>query len=830
MVDTIDSIVKGAPQPGQELKSPPTGTSPIGEDKPGDPLNHTPSSPSMIYLNMLILEASLRAQYLELRARRRKHTFFLSLLCVWLVGFGYALFFAPREDGRGVGGSVYWVVDMTEKVCFISGIVTGMLVWATGIWDRGIRWPRRWFGICNRGLRGFNCKLVVIKRSWLVEVVSTIVWFFTYGACSSKAGQYRFVEPSILREVDRELNLSHQEHPQLPFINTDEEKGGHEEDLAPGGDYVMLLLWAKPFSPSFRENWELFRSEYWERENERRALLRKKLRTRDKEVRKQQSGWFWWLPGRQRLDDRIRHASPQVDAEKSIHHHHRPSLAVKENRRTRSGSIRRGSTSAGSSRSPTPAVESEEGGMSRRGSTASNTSNKGRKKHLSSGSRSKRPGIDSRSLTPEFPSPLARESSLRPRSSSYRVYRFYRVIARPLLHANPHTRLPTCEGTAGFISVAKNCRFIQSTVHGIAESPVGETRLCFSVRSDRRILQQAYEEEGYFDPTPNMDAFADPYRRPMPTAPYSARPPSPPSILIPTPALLNANEPIKVVPNFTNTDPLALSPDDLAIITQNGQVQIAHDSAANWTYASRRTAQPILDFLYLGPSTVVRDRDWLRDNGITLLVAARDAQMAGLRLMVVDKVAEELGIQAEYVDVSGHPDLIRAFPTAVQKINDHMLRIYRDQATSAANVDVQDGQMVINKANFRRGKVLIFCETGNERSAGLVAAYLMSVFGLSLVEACQFIHFKRFCASLDESMKQLLRSYEDILVAKRTVHQYQILSKSVSAPTSSKRGFEETVEEDDSEMGGMNAASDADRFSERKPFTPFVDAQDQASR
>ncbi|KAF3061426.1 Sporulation-specific protein spo7 [Daldinia childiae] len=411
MADTIDSIVKGAPQLGQDMKSPPMGTSPIGVEKPGDPLKHTPSSPSMIYLNMLILEASLRSQYLELRARRRKHTFFLSLLCLWLAGFGYALFFAPREDGSGVGGSVYWVVDMTEKVCFISGIVTGILVWATGIWERGIRWPRRWFSICNRGLRGFNCKLVVIKRSWWVELVSLIGFFFTYGAFSSRAGQYHFVEPSILREVDRELNLGRHDHPPLPFVSTDEERGGHEEDLSPGGDYVKLLLWPKPFSPHFRENWELFRSEYWERENERRALLRTKLKARERQLAKEQNGWLWWLPGGPKAEDKAHlHGSGVGDAEKSIHHRH--SGLSKENKRTRSGSFRRASNSAGSTRSPTPPVESEEGSRSRRGSMNSITSEKRRKKHLSTSSRPKRPGVESRSVTPEFTSPLARESSI----------------------------------------------------------------------------------------------------------------------------------------------------------------------------------------------------------------------------------------------------------------------------------------------------------------------------------------------------------------------------------------------------------------------------------
>ncbi|KAI0873100.1 Spo7-like protein-domain-containing protein [Hypoxylon argillaceum] len=410
MADSLDSIVKGAPQPGHDIKASPIGTSGVDAVKPVDPLHNAPSSPSMIYLNMLILEASLRAQYLELRARRRKHTFFLSLLCVWLTGFGYALFLAPREDGSGVGGSVYWVVDMTEKVCFISGIVTGILVWATGIWDRGIRWPRRWFVISNRGLRGFNCKLVIMKRPWLVEIMSTITFFFTYGAFSNTAGQYRFVDPSILREVDRELNIGRKEHPQLPFMSSgDEEKGGHEEDLAPGGDYVKLLLTPKPFSPNFRENWEIYRNEYWERENERRALLRKRLQTRDKENAKQQSRWFWWFPGHRRMEEKPQQGIVN-DSEKN--HHHRASAIIKENKRVRSGSMRRGSISAGSTRSPTPPVESEEISVSRKTSTGSNASDKRRKKHLSTGSRSKRGGTDSQSVTPEVPSPLARGSSV----------------------------------------------------------------------------------------------------------------------------------------------------------------------------------------------------------------------------------------------------------------------------------------------------------------------------------------------------------------------------------------------------------------------------------
>lgn len=410
MADDLDSIVKGtAAQPTERAAANVATTSGVTptSGKPNDPLSHAPSSPSMIYLNLLVLEASLRAQYLELRARRRHHTFFLAILSLWIVGFGYALFFAPREDGRGLGGSVYWGVEMIEKLCFMGGIITAVLVWATGIWERGVRWPRRWFAISNRGLRAFNLKLVLAKRSWWAETLSTLGFFLTYGLFSNTAASsYQSVDPAIIREVGKEMDLAGKGHQHIPITLGDEEKGGHDEDLAPGGDYVKLLLLAKPFSPTFRENWELYRTEYWERENERRALIQAKIKSRERRLRKEFGGWFWWLPWTR--------PAPVVEKPQHAQHekvqvqHRRLSVVEREGKRPRSGSNRRGSISGHSSRSPTPTLE--EGNVSRRSSNASEK----RKKALSvSGSKAgKRPGVEPRSVTPEFLSPLARESSV----------------------------------------------------------------------------------------------------------------------------------------------------------------------------------------------------------------------------------------------------------------------------------------------------------------------------------------------------------------------------------------------------------------------------------
>jgi hypothetical protein len=438
MADELDSIVKGAPtnpHDGGLEKTVAAATTPAVDTthiKNGDPLSTTPCSQPMIYLNLLIMEASFRAQYIDLRARRRLHNFWLVILLAWVSGFTYLLFLAPREDGRGVGGSVYWVVEVSEKLCLMGGVVLSCLVWGTGIWERGVRWPRRWFGISNRGLRNFNCKLVVMRRPWWRELLASAGWYLTYGLVANTGEpNYRYVDPAILREVDQELDLAGKGHPALPILSEDEELGGncgnghgHEEDLARGGDYVKLLLLAKPFSPTFRENWELYRTDYWEKENERRGLIRFKLNERDRRLTKQLGGWLWWLPWRRRAIQAMlaKPPAPRTEGERgSLHPHHRHHAAVvgAEHKRQRSSSVRRGSVSAASSRSPTPTTELEDPTGSPVSRKASNSSDKRRKKMQASGGstsgtgsvRAKRPGVDSRSVTPDIPSPLARESS-----------------------------------------------------------------------------------------------------------------------------------------------------------------------------------------------------------------------------------------------------------------------------------------------------------------------------------------------------------------------------------------------------------------------------------
>ena len=294
----LDQIVKGAAPLGTSVPSitsrSPTpaipldnadlkAQTPVAHPNSSDPLTHLPSSPPQIYLNLLILEASLRSQYLTLRARRRQNTFFLLLLALWITSFLYALFLRPREDGSGMGGSVYWVVEMAEKVALMGGVVTAILVWGTGQWERGVRWPRRFVGTTNRGLRTINAKIVVINGPWWKEMLAHLELLFPYSILfSSHGSSHHYIDTSA--EKRGHQGVRHDDD--LNYIR--------EEDLWPGGDYIKLLLFAKPFSPDFRENWELYRTEYWEKENERRATLLRRLRKYERQLAKEEGGWLWW--------------------------------------------------------------------------------------------------------------------------------------------------------------------------------------------------------------------------------------------------------------------------------------------------------------------------------------------------------------------------------------------------------------------------------------------------------------------------------------------------------------------------------------------------------
>ena len=251
-----------------------------------------------------------------------------------------------------------------------------------------------------------------------------------------------------------------------------------------------------------------------------------------------------------------------------------------------------------------------------------------------------------------------------------------------------------------------------------------------------------------------------------------------------------------------------------------------------WKYEQRRMAQQILPFLYLGPVSAAKDRNFLQKEGITMVIAVRNIMSAHARLLG-SKAAQELGLETKMVDVAGNQELIAAFPRAIEAINSHLSAMYRQdqvRCTQAAATSQAD-------PHSTPGRVLVFCESGNERSATLVAAYIMAMYSTDLVKAIQIVQAQRFAVAFDDSLRNLLSTYEMILMAKRDIVQAdnRLLGvpggvKSTGASTGndseasrrSKRTFDETYD-DDMETDGGNVDQDHGRFETRDGSAPFQD-------
>ncbi|KAK4035417.1 protein-tyrosine phosphatase-like protein [Parachaetomium inaequale] len=349
----------------------------------------------------------------------------------------------------------------------------------------------------------------------------------------------------------------------------------------------------------------------------------------------------------------------------------------------------------------------------------------------------------------------------------------------------------------------------------------------------------------------------------LPTAPYSARPPSPPYIHVPPPLPYphlpppDSSEPAPD-PNNTNApspgsnnngggdilmtiypSPAAvhtttapnLSPADLAAITGGAShPQCARDASSGWVYESRRAAQQVLDYLYLGPASAVKDRAFLVREGITMVLCARDARFAsaagsgGMLVAGVKRAVEGMGVVVEGIDVADGRELVGAFSVAAGRVNAHVLGVQRSGG---------DG---------RRGKVLVVCETGNDRSAAVVAAYLMAMYGLDTVQAVQFMQLQRFCVALGDEFKFQLQAYGDILRARGDVgamgHYYQQQTQPQpqqqqqqpgegrggmgGGNRNGKRRIEQTMGDEGDEGHDMVVEMDDERYASRN-FAPFVD-------
>ncbi|KAH7084292.1 hypothetical protein FB567DRAFT_528755 [Paraphoma chrysanthemicola] len=284
---------------------------------------------------------------------------------------------------------------------------------------------------------------------------------------------------------------------------------------------------------------------------------------------------------------------------------------------------------------------------------------------------------------------------------------------------------------------------------------------------------------------------------------YTYRLPTPPRIIVPPPTL-TTEIPGLTVSHGGDVDLSFLRELDLADI-------ISKNTLLDWAYERRRQAQMILPWLYLGPMVAAKDTAFLVREGITMAFAirARENSMTGA-IQYSRSVCAEIAT----IDVPTFHDLIGRFAETTRMINTHVAR-YREHALQTT------GQATL-------GKVLVFCESGNEKSAAIVAAYLMTTLeDFDHVKSMQVCQAQRFCVNYDDTLKNILRSYWDILQAQRSVVPSNGVSGNgnrthlqVANQSRPKRSIESMRDDDDVDMENGMDVEDAARF-EGRDATPF---------
>ena len=315
-----------------------------------------------------------------------------------------------------------------------------------------------------------------------------------------------------------------------------------------------------------------------------------------------------------------------------------------------------------------------------------------------------------------------------------------------------------------------------------------------------------------------------------PAQEYSLSMPSPPRVTIPPPRLTPDGLPMLQLVSDTKGDyeSSGFSNAEFLNMVTHGNL-ITRNNMVEWRYEQRRAAQKITPFLYLGPVTAAKDKDFLINEGISMVMSVRNIQYVQANFLG-SRVAHELGLEVLSIDVNGNQELIAAFPRGIEAINGHLSKMYQLQKERLALSGEKDASVP--------GKVLLFCESGNERSATMVAAYIMAMYSKDVTTTLQIVQAQRFCVALNDSLRDLLRTYDTILKAKRDTHksleaerrtQHSVNGFAENSPNqaalrvkNAKRAFDDFQQDDlDFDMEGDHGQKDAERFEARDGLAPF---------
>lgn len=259
------------------------------------------------------------------------------------------------------------------------------------------------------------------------------------------------------------------------------------------------------------------------------------------------------------------------------------------------------------------------------------------------------------------------------------------------------------------------------------------------------------------------------------------------------------------------------NPDFLRAIATVPLQQLSY--AANkytWTYQSRHSAQPVLPFMYLGPASVARDAKFITSASITMVVSVRNASSATKQPKWLDpsRFPSCSGLQTATFDVDNPYEVITRIRPFIRSMTDHLAA--HTQGRSIASLDDV------------HGKILVVCESGNERSPALVAAYIMLLYGITWHQSLNFIHTHRFSVCLNSGMNDMLKTWQGILQAESDVAPLQNITTNgsnnvkhdVPSKRATKRGIDDAYDSDET-------MTDEHEIALRPGIAPFMDFQNE---
>lgn len=241
----------------------------------------------------------------------------------------------------------------------------------------------------------------------------------------------------------------------------------------------------------------------------------------------------------------------------------------------------------------------------------------------------------------------------------------------------------------------------------------------------------------------------------------------------------------------------------------------------------------LLPNLWLGPLAAAKDAEFLRREKIGLVIGVRAAgrKLPGAPTGPVGAegmTLEEQACAPRYVTVDVHsgPGLLSGIESAAEMIDRETLRNLNggmaDPLAMKHNVarlllGLSD-QSISAAETQSMSRTLLYCETGNERSAAVAVGYVMHIFDVDTVRAVQFVQSRRFCISFSEEVKGCLVTYEGVVRARRMVE---------AQKPSISNGGEMEIERGRGRKRGVYDEDEDDGMDGRSGIAPFVDPASQ---